>query len=164
MNLEFIKNVETVKMEKSRDSLVQELSKSNWLEQQSKNEFEYKIGKMIGLENAAIKTLKTIASFNKKEQKTNLKKGIELKVHSKFNKIKTKKLSKIFDNIGNCEIDKSRVEEIAMETEKMALATINYYLLNPDIKEQDCAAYKTSKFLCLSQSGNSIEHTCCYFY
>lgn len=124
----------------------------------------HKIRKMIGLENAAIKTLKTIASFNKKEQKANLEKRIELKTHLKFNKVKTKKLSKMFDNIGNCEINKSKVEEIAMETEKMALATINYYLLNTDFKEQDCGAYKTSKFLCLSQDGNSIEHTCCYFY
>lgn len=143
---------------------MQDLSKLNLLEQQSMNEFENKIGKMIGLENAAIKALKTIASSNRKEQKTNLEKGIEMKFSSKFNKIKTKKLTEICDNIVNCEINKSKVDEIATETENMALVTINYYLLNKGVKEQDCGAYKLSKFLCLSQDGNSIEHNCCHFY
>jgi hypothetical protein len=143
---------------------VQELSRINLIEHQSKDKFENKIGKMIGLENAAIKTFKTIASLNRKDLKTNMKKNIDMKAHSKFNRIKTKKLSKMFDNIGNSEINQSAVEEIAMETEKRALATICYYLLDTNIKMQDCDAYRSSKFLCLSQEGNSIEHTCCYFY
>ena len=141
-----------------------ELSKINLVEQQSKYEFENKIGKMIGLENAAIKTLKTIAALNRNDLKANVKKNIDGKVNSKLNKIKTKKLSKVFDNIESCEINQYRVEEIAMETEKRALATLRYYLLDTDNKEQDCDAYKSSKFLCLSQEGNTIEHTCCYFY
>ena len=143
---------------------MQELSRINLLEHQSKDEFENKIGKMIGLENAAIKTLKTIAALNRKDQKTNMKKNADMKARSKFNRIKTKKLSKVFDNIGNSEINQSMVEEIAMETEKKALATLHYYLLDTNINEQDCDAYRSSKFLCLSQEGNSIEHTCCYFY
>ena len=144
--------------------MVQELSKINLVEQQSKYEFENKIGKMIGLENAAIKTLKTIATLNRKDLKTNMKKNADMKARSKFNRIKTKKLSKVFDNIGNSEINQSMVEEIAMETEQKALATLHYYLLDTNINEQDCDAYRSSKFLCLSQEGNSIEHTCCYFY
>ena len=143
---------------------MQELSRINLLEHQSKDEFENKIGKMIGLENAAIKTLKTIASLNSKDLKTNMKKNADMKTRSKFNRIKTKKLSKVFDNIGNSEINQSMVEEIAMETEQKALATLHYYLLDTNINEQDCDAYRSSKFLCLSQEGNSIEHTCCYFY
>ena len=143
---------------------MQELSKFNLLEQQSKKEFEYKIGKMIGLENAAVTALKTIASVNKKKQKTNLEKSIDVKADSKFNKIKFKKLSKVFDNMGNYEINKSKVDEIAMETEKMAIATINYYLLDENMKEQNSSAYKSSKFLGLSQDGNFIEHNSCYFY
>ena len=143
---------------------MQELSRINLLEHQSKDEFENKIGKMIGLENAAIKTLKTIAALNRKDQKTNMKKNADMKARSKFNRIKTKKLSKVFDNIGNSEINQSMVEEIAMETEQKALATLHYYLLDTNINEQDCDAYRSSKFLCLSQEGNSIEHTCCYFY
>ena len=143
---------------------MQELSRINLLEHQSKDEFENKIGKMIGLENAAIKTLKTIASLNRKDLKTNMKKNADMKACSKFNRIKTKKLSKVFDNIGNSEINQSMVEEIAMETEQKALATLHYYLLDTNINEQDCDAYRSSKFLCLSQEGNSIEHTCCYFY
>ena len=143
---------------------MQELSRINLLENQSKDKFENKIGKMIGLENAAIKTLKTIASLKRKDLKTNMKKNIDMKTHPKFNRVKTKKLSKMFDNIGNSEINQNAVEEIAMETEKRALATIYYYLLDTNIKEQDCDAYRSSKFLCLSQEGNSIEHTCCYFY
>ena len=143
---------------------MQELSRINLLEHQSKDEFENKIGKMIGLENAAIKTLKTIATLNRKDLKTNMKKNADMKARSKFNRIKTKKLSKVFDNIGNSEINQSMVEEIAMETEQKALATIHYYLLDTNINEQDCDAYRSSKFLCLSQEGNSIEHTCCYFY
>jgi hypothetical protein len=143
---------------------VQELSRINLLEHQSKDEFENKIGKMIGLENAAIKTLKTIASLNRQDLRTNMKKNADMKARSKFNKIKTKKLSKVFDNIGNSEINQSMVEEIAMETEQKALATLHYYLLDTNINEQDCDAYRSSKFLCLSQEGNSIEHTCCYFY
>ena len=143
---------------------MQELSRINLLEHQSKDEFENKIGKMIGLENAAIKTLKTIAALNRKDQKTNMKKNADMKARSKFNRIKTKKLSKVFDNIGNSEINQSMVEEIAMETEQKALATLHYYLLDTNINEQDCDAYRSSKFLCLSQEGNSMEHTCCYFY
>ena len=143
---------------------MQELSRINLLKHQSKDEFENKIGKMIGLENAAIKTLKTIATLNRKDLKTNMKKNADMKARSKFNRIKTKKLSKVFDNIGNSEINQSMVEEIAMETEQKALATIHYYLLDTNINEQDCDAYRSSKFLCLSQEGNSIEHTCCYFY
>ena len=143
---------------------MQELSKINLVEQQSKYEFENKIGNMIGLENAAIKTLKTIATLNRKDLKTNMKKNADMKARSKFNRIKTKKLSKVFDNIGNSEINQSMVEEIAMETEQKALATLHYYLLDTNINEQDCDAYRSSKFLCLSQEGNSIEHTCCYFY
>ena len=143
---------------------MQELSRINLLEHQSKDEFENKIGKMIGLENAAIKTLKTIATLNRKDLKTNMKKNADMKARSKFNRIKTKKLSKVFDNIGNSEINQSMVEEIAMETEQKALATLHYYLLDTNINEQDCDAYRSSKFLCLSQEGNSIEHTCCYFY
>jgi len=143
---------------------VQELSRINLLEHQSKDEFENKIGKMIGLENAAIKTLKTIAALNRKDQKTNMKKNADMKARSKFNRIKTKKLSKVFDNIGNSEINQSMVEEIAMETEQKALATLHYYILDTNINEQDCDAYRSTKFLCLSQEGNSMEHTCCYFY
>ena len=143
---------------------MQELSRINLLKHQSKDEFENKIGKMIGLENAAIKTLKTIASLNRKDVKINMKKNADMKARSKFNRIKTKKLSKVFDNIGNSEINQSMVEEIAMETEQKALATLHYYLLDTNINEQDCDAYRSSKFLCLSQEGNSIEHTCCYFY
>lgn len=143
---------------------MQELSRINLIEHQSRDEFENKIGKMIGLENAAIKTLKTIASLNRKDLKTNMKKNADMKARSKFNRIKTKKLSKVFDNIGNSEINQSMVEEIAMETEQKALATLHYYLLDTNINEQDCDAYRSSKFLCLSQEGNSIEHTCCYFY
>ena len=143
---------------------MQELSRINLIGHQSKDEFENKIGKMIGLENAAIKTLKTIASLNRKDLKTNMKKNADMKARSKFNRIKTKKLSKVFDNIGNSEINQSMVEEIAMETEQKALATLHYYLLDTNINEQDCDAYRSSKFLCLSQEGNSIEHTCCYFY
>jgi hypothetical protein len=143
---------------------VQELSRINLIGHQSKDEFENKIGKMIGLENAAIKTLKTIATLNRKDLKTNMKKNADMKARSKFNRIKTKKLSKVFDNIGNSEINQSMVEEIAMETEQKALATLHYYLLDTNINEQDCDAYRSSKFLCLSQEGNSIEHTCCYFY
>ena len=143
---------------------MQELSRINLLEHQSKDEFENKIGKMIGLENAAIKTLKTIAALNRKDQKTNMKKNADMKARSKFNRIKTKKLSKVFDNIGNSEINQSMVEEIAMETEQKALATLHYYILDTNINEQDCDAYRSTKFLCLSQEGNSIEHTCCYFY
>ena len=116
---------------------MQELSKINLVEQQSKYESENKIGKMIGLENAAIKTLKTIAALNRNDLKANVKKNIDGKVNSKLNKIKTKKLSKVFDNIESCEINQYRVEEIAMETEKRALATLRYYLLDTDIKEQD---------------------------
>jgi len=112
----------------------------------------------------AIKTLKTIATLNRKDLKTNMKKNADMKARSKFNRIKTKKLSKVFDNIGNSEINQSMVEEIAMETEQKALATLHYYLLDTNINEQDCDAYRSSKFLCLSQEGNSIEHTCCYFY
>ena len=141
-----------------------ELSRNNLLERQSNDEFENKIGKMIGLENAAIKTLKTIASLNRKDLKTNMKKNAGMKARSKFNRIKTEKLSKVFDNIGNSEINQSMVDKIAMETEKKALATIRYYLLNTNINEQHCDAYRSSKFLCLSQEGNCIEHTCCYFY
>ncbi|MDF0680881.1 MAG: hypothetical protein P0116_07960 [Candidatus Nitrosocosmicus sp.] len=89
---------------------MQELSRINLLEHQSKDEFENKIGKMIGLENAAIKTLKTIASLNRKDLKTNTKKTVDLKARSKFNRIKTKKLSKVLDNIGNSEINQSKVE------------------------------------------------------
>ncbi|ALI35799.1 hypothetical protein NMY3_01596 [Candidatus Nitrosocosmicus oleophilus] len=143
---------------------MQELSRINLIGHQSKDEFENKIGKMIGLENAAIKTLKTIATLNRKDLKTNMKKNADMKARSKFNRIKTKKLSKVFDNIGNSEINQSMVEEIAMETEQKALATLHYYLLDTNINEQDCDAYRSSKFLCLSQEGNSIEHTCCYFY
>lgn len=143
---------------------MQELSRINLIEHQSRDEFENKIGKMIGLENAAIKTLKTIASLNRKDLKTNMKKNADMKARSKFNRIKTKKLSKVFDNIGNSEINQSMVEEIAMETEQKALATLHYYLLDTNINEQDCDAYRSSKFLCLSQEGKSIEHTCCYFY
>jgi len=143
---------------------VQELSRINLIGHQSKDEFDNKIGKMIGLENAAIKTLKTIATLNRKDLKTNMKKNADMKARSKFNRIKTKKLSKVFDNIGNSEINQSMVEEIAMETEQKALATLHYYLLDTNINEQDCDAYRSSKFLCLSQEGNSIEHTCCYFY
>jgi hypothetical protein len=143
---------------------MQELSRINLLEHQSKDEFENKIGKMIGLENAAIKTLKTIASLNRKDLKTNMKKNADMKARSKFNRIKTKKLSKVFDNIGNSEINQSMVEEIAMETEQKAIATLHYYLLDTNISDQHCDAYRSSKFLCLSQEGNSIEHTCCYFY
>jgi hypothetical protein len=143
---------------------VQELSRINLIGHQSKDEFENKIGKMIGLENAAIKTLKTIATLNRKDLKTNMKKNADMKARSKFNRIKTKKLSKVFDNIGNSEINQSMVEEIAMETEQKALASLHYYLLDTNINEQDCDAYRSSKFLCLSQEGNSIEHTCCYFY
>ena len=143
---------------------MQELSRINLIGHQSKDEFENKIGKMIGLENAAIKTLKTIASLNRKDLKTNMKKNADMKARSKFNRIKTKKLSKVFDNIGNSEINQSMVEEIAMETEQKALATLHYYLLDTNINEQDCDAYRSSKFLCLSQEGNSIEHTCYYFY
>ncbi len=143
---------------------MQELSRINLIGHQSKDEFENKIGKMIGLENAAIKTLKTIATLNRKDLKTNMKKNADMKARSKFNRIKTKKLSKVFDNIGNSEINQSMVEEIAMETEQKALATLHYYLLDTSINEQDCDAYRSSKFLCLSQEGNSIEHTCCYFY
>ena len=143
---------------------MQELSRINLIGHQSKDEFENKIGKMIGLENAAIKTLKTIATLNRKDLKTNMKKNADMKARSKFNRIKTKKLSKVFDNIGNSEINQSMVEEIAMETEQKALATLHYYLLDTNIKEQNCDAYRSSKFLCLSQEGNSIEHTCCYFY
>ena len=124
---------------------MQELSRINLIEHQSKDKFENKIGKMIGLENAAIKTLKTIASLNRKDLKTNMKKNIDMKAHSKFNRIKTKKLSKMFDNIGNSEINQSAVEEIAMETEKRALATICYYLLDTNIKMQDCDAYRSIK-------------------
>ncbi len=143
---------------------MQELSRINLIGHQSKDEFENKIGKMIGLENAAIKTLKTIATLNRKDLKTNMKKNADMKARSKFNRIKTKKLSKVFDNIGNSEINQSMVEEIAMETEQKALATLHYYLLDTNINEQDCDAYRSTKFLCLSQEGNSIEHTCCYFY
>lgn len=143
---------------------MQELSRINLLEHQSKDEFENKIGIMIGLENAAIKTLKTIASLNRKDLKTNMKKNVDMKARSKFNRIKTKKLSKVFNNIGNGEINQGMVEEIAMETEQKALATLHYYLLDTNINEQDCDAYRSTKFLCLSQEGNSIEHTCCYFY
>ena len=143
---------------------MQELSRINLIEHQSRDEFENKIGKMIGLENAAIKTLKTIASLNSKDLKTNMKNNADMKARSKFNRIKTKKLSKVFDNIGNSEINQSMVEEIAMETEQKALATLHYYLLDTNINEQDCDAYRSSKFLCLSQEGNSIDHTCCYFY
>lgn len=143
---------------------MQELSRINLIGHQSKDEFENKIGKMIGLENAAIKTLKTIATLNRKDLKTNMKKNADMKARSKFNRIKTKKLSKVFDNIGNSEINQSMVEEIAMETEQKALATLHYYLLDTNINEQDCDAYRSSKFLCLSQEGNSMEHTCCYFY
>ena len=143
---------------------MQELSRINLIGHQSKDEFENKIGKMIGLENAAIKTLKTIATLNRKDLKTNMKKNADMKARSKFNRIKTKKLSKVFDNIGNSEINQSMVEEIAMETEQKAIATLHYYLLDTNINEQDCDAYRSSKFLCLSQEGNSIEHTCCYFY
>ena len=143
---------------------MQELSRINLIGHQSKDEFENKIGKMIGLENAAIKTLKTIATLNRKDLKTNMKKNADMKARSKFNRIKTKKLSKVFDNIGNSEINQSMVEEIAMETEQKALATLHYYLLDTNINEQDCDAYRSSKFLCLSQEGNCIEHTCCYFY
>ena len=143
---------------------MQELSRINLIGHQSKDEFENKIGKMIGLENAAIKTLKTIATLNRKDLKTNMKKNADMKARSKFNRIKTKKLSKVFDNIGNSEINQSVVDEIAMETEQKALATLHYYLLDTNINEQDCDAYRSSKFLCLSQEGNSIEHTCCYFY
>ena len=142
---------------------MQELSRINLIGHQSKDEFENKIGKMIGLENAAIKTLKTIATLNRKDLKTNMKKNADMKARSKFNRIKTKKLSKVFDNIGNSEINQSMVEEIAMETEQKALATLHYYLLDTNINEQDCDAYRSSKFLCLSQEGNCIEHTCCYF-
>ena len=70
---------------------MQELSRINLLEHQSKDEFENKIGKMIGLENAAIKTLKTIASLNRQDLRTNMKKNADMKARSKFNKIKTKK-------------------------------------------------------------------------
>jgi hypothetical protein len=70
---------------------VQELSEINLVEQQFKYEFENKIGKMIGLENAAIKTLKTIAAINRKDLKANMKKNIEGKSNSKFSKVKTKK-------------------------------------------------------------------------
>lgn len=143
---------------------MQELSRINLIGHQSKDEFENKIGKMIGLENAAIKTLKTIATLNRKDLKTNMKKNADMKARSKFNRIKTKKLSKVLDNIGNSEINQSMVEEIAMKTEQKALATLHYYLLDTNINEQDCDAYRSSKFLCLSQEGNSIEHTCCYFY
>lgn len=143
---------------------MQKLSKINALERQSSDEFENKIGRMIGLENAAIKALETIVSVNKKEQKTNLEKEMNAKTQSKFNRIKTKKLSKVFDNIENYKINQKKVQETAIETEKMALATIKYYLMNSDGKKQDCDAYKSSKFLCLSQEGNTISHTCCYFY
>jgi hypothetical protein len=143
---------------------VQELSRISLLEQQTKNELENKIGKMLGLENAAIKTLKMIAALNRKDLKTNTKKKVDAKTNSKFRKINTKKLSKMFENIGNSEINQSTVEEIAMETESRALATMYYYLLDTDIKKQDCDAYKSSKFICLSQEGNTMEHTCCYFY
>lgn len=133
-------------------------------EQQTEDEFENKIGKLIGLENAAVKTLKTIAALNRKGLKSNIKKNVNVKANSKFNKIKTQKLSKIFNNVKNGEINQRKVEEIAIETEKRAYATISYYLLDTYIKEQDCDAYKSSKFFCLSQEGNIVEHTCCYFY
>lgn len=143
---------------------MQEFSKINLLEQQSSEEFENKIGRIIGLENAAIKALKTISSLNKNDLKTNVNKKSDEKAHSKFSRIKVGNLSKVFDNTANCEIDQSKVNQIAMEAEKKTFETICYYLLDTYIKEQDSDAYKSSKFLCLSQEGNTVEHTCSYFY
>lgn len=140
------------------------LSKLNPLEQQAKDEYETRLGKMIGLENAAIKTLKNILSLNEKEQKADLDKRIEAKVHLKFNRRKTKKLFEMCNNSTGRKFNKSKVNEIATKTENMALATISFYLFNANVKEQDRGAYKLSKFLCVSQDGNSIEHNCCHFY
>lgn len=143
---------------------MQGLSKLNLLNQHAKDEYETRLGKIIGLENAAIKALKNILTLNEKEQKADLEKRIETKIHLKFNRGKTRKLFEMCNNNTNCKINKSKVDEIAMKTEKMALATISFYLFDAKVKEQDRGAYKMSKFLCVSQDGNSIEHNCCHFY
>ena len=56
------------------------------------NEIETRIGKIIGLENAAIKILRQVASINRKRQKPKLHKNMDTKSRLNFQRRKTQKL------------------------------------------------------------------------
>ncbi|MDQ2686125.1 MAG: hypothetical protein M3Y25_09835 [Thermoproteota archaeon] len=131
---------------------------------QKNNKLEEKIGKIIGLENAAIKTLKQIAFENRKHQKPHSSRDKESRnqIKVKSLKIKNHPIWSMYSQ--DNKISYSEVEKIAAETEKMALMILRYYLFDMDKAEDICSANKSVKFLCLSQDGSRMQHDSCYFY
>ncbi|HYF98482.1 MAG TPA: hypothetical protein VD815_00165 [Candidatus Saccharimonadales bacterium] len=132
--------------------------------QQKNNELEEKIGKIIGLENAAIKTLKQIAFENSKRQKPHSSRAKESKNQIKFKSLKIKNHSSRSMYSQDNKSSSKEVKKIAAETEKMALMILRYYLFDMDKAEDICSANKSVKFLCLSQDGSHTQHNSCYFY
>ena len=98
--------------------------------QQKDNKLEEKIGKIIGLENAAIKTLKQIAFENRKSQKPHSSRDKESRnqIKVKSLKIKNHPIWSMYSK--DNKISSSEVEKIAAETEKMALMILRYYLFD----------------------------------
>ncbi len=132
--------------------------------EEKNNVLEEKIGKIIGLENAAIKTLKQIAFENRKRQKPHSSRAKESRNQIKFKSLKFKNHPSRSMYTQDNKISSSEVEKIATETEKMALMILRYYLFDMDKAEDIRSANKSVKFLCLSQDGSRTEHNSCYFY
>ena len=128
------------------------------------NEIETRIGKIIGLENAAIKILRQVASINKKRQKPNLQKNIDIKSRLNLKRRKIQKLVSQSLHSQDYGVNNNKIDKIAIETEKIALMNIRYYLFDMEKAEDNFSASKSVKFLCLSQDGRPTQHDCCYFY
>ncbi len=143
---------------------LQSISNLNQPVHDKKNEIETRIGKVIGLENAAIKILRQIASVNKKRQEFELPKNIDTKIHLNFKRQKTQKLLDQSLYNQDYEINNNKIDRIANETEKTALMILGHYLFDMEKAEDNCTASKSVKFLCLSHDGRPMQHDCCYFY